>query len=95
MIRSSLSNFIKTGPSNEELIAAKQYLTGSFPLSLGSNSSMASMLLKISFYDLPKDYLSSYVDRINAVTAEEIQTAFKALVIPDKLLQISVGKQAS
>lgn len=95
MIRSSLSNFIKTGPSNEELIAAKQYLTGSFPLSLGSNSSMASMLLKISFYDLPKDYLNTYVDHINAVTAEEIQAAFQALVIPDKLLQISVGKQAS
>ena len=95
MIRASLSSFIKTGPSNEELIAAKQYLTGSFPLSLGSNSSIASMLLKISFYHLPKDYLSTYVNHINAVTAEEIQVAFQALIIPNKLLQVSVGKQPS
>ena len=95
MIRASLSSFIKTGPSNEELIAAKQYLTGSFPLSLGSNSSIASMLLKISFYHLPKDYLNTYVNHINAVTAEDIQAAFQALIIPNKLLQISVGKQSS
>ena len=92
--RKTLSSFIQTGPDKRELIAAKQYLIGSFPLSLGSNQSIADMLLKIAFYHLPKDYLQSYVDRINAVTTEDIKIAFQDIIRPNKLLQIAVGKEA-
>ena len=94
VVRKTLSSFIKTGPDKQELIAAKQYLVGSFPLSLASNQSIADMLLKIAFYHLPKDYLQSYVDRINAVTTEEIKRAFQDIIKPNKLLQIAVGKEA-
>jgi len=90
--RETLSSFIKTGPDEHELQAAKQYLTGSFPLSLASNRSIADMLLKIAFYHLPADYLDTYIDRINAVTSEQIKHAFEQLVFPDKLLQVTVGK---
>ena len=90
--RESIVSFIKAGPDEHELLAAKQYLTGSFPLSLASNRSIADILLKIAFYHLPEDYLQTYVSRINAVTADEIRSAFQALIKPNKLLQVTVGK---
>lgn len=88
----TLAQFIAEGPQEPELTAAKQYLTGSFPLSLASNSNIANMLLRIAFYHLPDDYLDSYTASINAVTTSEIKQAFQALIHPERLLVISVGK---
>lgn len=88
----TLNNFITQGPNTQELLDAKQYLTGSFPLSLASNSSIANMLLRIAFYHLPDNYLDSYVARINAVTADDIKKAFQHQVHPNKMLLVSVGK---
>ena len=90
--RETVSAFIQNGPDEHELVAAKQYLTGSFPLSLASNRSIADMLLKIAFYNLPDDFLRTYVDHINAVKTEHIKLAFQQLIVPNKLLQITVGK---
>ena len=90
--RETLVAFIKTEPDEDTLKAAKRYLTGSFPLSLASNRSIADMLLKISFYHLPDDYLRTYVNHINAVNANQIKQSFQELIVPNKLLQISVGK---
>ncbi len=92
LTRDILASFIKNGPNEAELVAAKQYLTGNFPLSMGSNRSIANLLLKIAFYHLPKDYLQTYIDHINAVSAEEIKKAFQELITPNKLLEVSVGK---
>lgn len=88
----TLTNFITQGPDEKELIAAKQYLTGSFPLSLASNSNIANMLLRIAFFQLPDNYIDTYVARINAVTAAEIKAAFQSQVNPNKMLLVSVGK---
>ncbi|KTD52746.1 M16 family metallopeptidase [Legionella quateirensis] len=88
----TLNRFISNGPSKEELDSAKQYLTGSFPLSLASNRNIAGLLLRMAFYHLPENYLDTYVQRINAVTHDEIKQAFKEQVNPDKLLLVTVGQ---
>ena len=88
----TLSRFISNGPSKEELDSAKKYLTGSFPLSLASNRNIAGLLLRMAFYHLPDNYLDTYVQRINAVTHDEIKQAFKEQVNPDKLLLVTVGQ---
>ncbi len=87
-----LKHYIATGPNQQELDAAKNYLTGSFPLSLASNRSIASLLLRMNFYHLPSNYLDTYLDHINKVTAEEIKRAFQQEVHPEKLLQVTVGR---
>jgi zinc protease len=91
LTKSVLASFIQQGPSPQELEAAKRYLTGSFPLSLSSNKAIASVLLRMSFYHLPDDYLATYLKRIETVTKEDIQTAFKQQIDPNKLLLIEVG----
>lgn len=88
----TLNRFISNGPSKEELDSAKKYLTGSFPLSLSSNRNIAGLLLRMAFYHLPENYLDTYVQRINAVTHDQIRQAFKEQVNPDKLLLITVGQ---
>ncbi len=92
VIQKELHTYISNGPSEQELNAAKQYLTGSFPLSLASNRSIATLLLRMSFYHLPDNYLDTYVDRIKAVTKDEIKQAFQQQVNPDKLLLVTVGQ---
>ena len=92
LTRKVLRSFIDKGPTSTQLQAAKQFLNGSFPLSLASNRSIADILLKIAFYHLPEDYLDSYLQHINAVTTKEIKDAFQTQIAPDTLLQVSVGK---
>jgi zinc protease len=91
LTRETLASFIKTGPKEDELIAAKRYLTGSFPLSLASNRSIADMLLKIAFYHLPNDFINTYIDNINAVSIDDITHAFQQQVNPNAMLQVTVG----
>lgn len=89
----TLSQFLISGPSDEELIAAKQYLTGSFPLSLASNDNIANMLLRMAFYHLPKDYLETYTSRIASVSLNDIKRAFDDQIHPNKMLLVTVGHQ--
>jgi zinc protease len=90
--RKNLAAFMETGPSADELRAAQQFLTGSFPMSLASNRNIAKTLLKMEFYHLPNDYLDRYIDNINNVTTEQIKQAFTQTITPNDLLQVSVGK---
>ncbi len=90
--RETLNHFLNHGPTEKELADAKQYLAGSFSLSLASNSSIANMLLRIAFYNLPDDYLDTYVAQLENVSTLDIKRAFKAFIQPENLLQITVGK---
>lgn len=92
LTREVLSDFIKKGPTEDELTAAKQYLVGSFPLSTASNRDIASILMKMAFYGLPDNYLETYTSNIESVTQKDIKQAFQKHVHPQKLLQVSVGK---
>lgn len=87
-----LKQFVTQGPNQQELNAAKNYLTGSFPMSLGSNRSIASLLLRMSFYHLPSNYLDTYLDHINKVSIDDIKRAFQQEIHPEKLLLVTVGQ---
>ncbi|KOR29465.1 zinc protease [Achromatium sp. WMS1] len=86
-----LRRFIQAGPSDQELMAAKRNITGSFPLSIASNSTIAEYLGLIGFYNLPLDYLETLTAKINAVTAQQIQSAFQRRINPEKLVTVIVG----
>ncbi|MDX2345980.1 MAG: pitrilysin family protein [Legionella sp.] len=92
LTRDTLKAFIKTGPSNAELKAAKQYLVGSFPLAIAGNQNMAGILLKMAFYGLPDNYLDTYTNNISSVSPKEVQLAFQKNVNPSRLLDVMVGK---
>ena len=91
VIRQTLEEFMKDGPDEERLTAARKNITGSFPLQTSSNANIVEYIAMMGFYDYPLDYLDTFVDKVNAVTAEEIQDAFRRRVNPDAFLVVTVG----
>jgi zinc protease len=74
-----------------ELQAAKNYINGTFVLSLDVQSGLADRLLAVEAYHLPADYLATYRDKIDAVTLTDIQHAAQKYLQPDKLAVVVVG----
>ncbi|WP_275098325.1 M16 family metallopeptidase [Sedimenticola hydrogenitrophicus] len=93
VIRQTLARFIEQGPSEVELTAAKQNITGGFPLRIASNSKILEYIAMLGFYDLPLDYLDTFVDNVNSVTSEQIRDAFQRRIKPDQLLTVVVGDE--
>jgi zinc protease len=89
--REVLDGFLKDGPSEDELAAAKANLTGSFPLRLDSNKKILDNVANIAFYGLPLDYLDHYQAKVQAVSAEQIKAAFARRVIPNNLVTVTVA----
>ena len=91
VVRQTLANFVTNGVTDAELTQAKNNIVGGFPLRIDSNKEILEYLAVIGFYDLPLNYLDEFPKRVEAVTAEQIQAAFKRHIDPDKLVTIVVG----
>ena len=93
IVNSTIKKFIDEGPSEKELIAAKQNLVGGFPLRLDSNAKIIDYISMIAFYKLPITYIDNYIQEINKVSTEQIKAAFKKKIDPNKLTTIIVGAE--
>jgi zinc protease len=80
--------------SAEELKNAKAYLTGVFPIRIETQDGLVDQLVSIRMYELPSDYLKTYRDQINAVTAEDIQRVAQKYVRPGEAAVVIVGDAA-
>jgi zinc protease len=92
LIRSAWDSMRKDGITAVELRDAQTYLTGSLPLSLSSTDRIAGLLLGLRQDGLPPDYLERYVERINAVTREDVRRVAQRLLNPDAMSVILVGR---
>lgn len=81
--------------SEIELTDAKAYLTGSFPLTIETPESIAMQVVNVLFYGLPLEQLQNFRERVNAVTADDIQRVAKAYLKPDRLSVVLVGNAAA
>jgi predicted Zn-dependent peptidase len=61
--------------SEEELEIAKSVYVGSFVLALEKPSTIARYALNIETEGLPPDFYKTYLERINAITVEDVQKA--------------------
>lgn len=87
----TLRQFIAEGPTEAELTQAKSNLTGGFPLRIDSNRKILDYLAMIGFYNLPLDYLDTWVDQVNAVDVAAVKQAFARTINPDTLVTVVVG----
>jgi zinc protease len=78
-----------------ELDGAKAYLTGSFPLTIETPESIAMQVVNALFYGLPLEQLQTFRDRVNAVTADDIQRVARKLLRPDRLSVVLVGNASA
>ncbi|NOQ94024.1 MAG: insulinase family protein [Methylophaga sp.] len=94
VMKNTLKVFTEKGPTETELVAAKQNITGGFALRLDSNSKIAGYLAMIGFYGLPLDYLDTFKSKVNAITIEQIKDAYSRRVKADKMITVLVGGKA-
>jgi len=91
VMNATLKDFIDKGPSDAELTAAKQNITGGFAMRIDTNSKLTEYVSMIGFYQMPLDYLDVFQSRIEAVTADDIKQAFARRVRPELLQTVTVG----
>jgi len=92
IMRQEWARMAKDGLTDQEMADAKTYLTGSFPLQLGSTQAIARILLQVKRDNLGIDYLNQRDRYINAVTQADIKRVAQRLLDPAKLLTVLVGK---
>jgi zinc protease len=91
IIRAEIAHMSETGVSAAELSAAKQYLTGAFPLRLDSGGKVAGILVQMQVESLGIDYLDRRNGYMEAVTMDDIKRVAKRLLNPDRLRVVVVG----
>ncbi len=91
LVRKTLADFVANGPTEKELIAAKQNIIGGFPLRIDSNRKILEYLSVIGFYDLPLTYLNDFTGRVERVTTAQIKDAFARHLHPDRMATVIVG----
>ncbi|HXI35004.1 MAG TPA: insulinase family protein [Gemmatimonadales bacterium] len=83
---------MRTEPApDSELVGAKGFLVGSFPLVIETPSQIASQLANASLLGLPADYLQRYRERLNAVTAAQARAAAQRVIKRQALTIVVVG----
>ncbi|MDZ4201783.1 MAG: pitrilysin family protein [Gallionella sp.] len=91
VVRGTLAEFIAKGPSEKELIAAKQNIIGGFPLRIDSNRKILDYLSVIGFYNLPLTYLEDFPRQIEQVSAPQIRAAFARRLDAQSMATVIVG----
>lgn len=74
-----------------ELKNAKRALIGGFALSLESPQTLISNLATQKIYNLPPDYWDAYPQRVDAITAADVQRVAKKYYDASKLQIVAVG----
>src|SRR4029079_10452396 len=77
--------------STRELSDAQEYLTGSFPLTIETPSAIALQVLNAIFYGLDLNERQTYLERVNAITVDDIQRVAQQYLRPDRLSIVLVG----
>jgi predicted Zn-dependent peptidase len=77
--------------SEEELRRAKNTLIGSFARSLESSETIAQFAINTAIYNLPADYYSTYIPRLEAIKAQEVQFVARQYLLPSNAYIIGVG----
>ncbi|HEK1683942.1 TPA: insulinase family protein [Pseudomonas putida] len=91
LVQDILADYLKNGPTQQELDDAKRELAGSFPLSNASNASIVGQLGAIGFYNLPLTWLEDFMQQSQALTVEQVKAAMNKHLSVDKLVIVTAG----
>lgn len=91
VVRDTLADYLRNGPTDAELKAAKDNLVGGFSLRIDSNRKILDNLAVIGFYGLPLNYLDTWTANVERVTAADIRAAFGRKLAADQLATVVVG----
>ena len=94
VVKDTLAEYAKNGPTQQELDDAKTYLTGSFPLAFASNGGTASQLGAFLRQNLDIGYVARRNALIQAVTLADVKRVARRLYDPARLTVVIGGSPA-
>ncbi|MEM8653256.1 MAG: pitrilysin family protein [Pseudomonadota bacterium] len=80
------------GVTQEELDAAKLFVTGAYPLRFDGNAPIARIMVGMQMLGLPIDYIATRNDKVEAVTLDDVKRVAGELLAPDDLHFVVVGQ---
>ncbi|HEX8116467.1 MAG TPA: pitrilysin family protein, partial [Pyrinomonadaceae bacterium] len=78
----------------QELEYAKQGIIRGFPRTFETPAQIADRLETVVTYDLPDTYFNSYIERVQAVTLEDVNRVANRYLQPDRLAVVVVGDRS-
>ena len=84
----------ETPVTDEELVTIKNNLIQTFPSNFESKAQQAGTFAADEYTKRDPLYWASYRDRIQAVTAADVQRVAKQYLVPEKMITLVVGNQA-
>lgn len=86
-------NQMKEGNFDEEALElAKNSISGSFSQSLERPQTVANFALNTAIYNLPADYYATYLQKVQAVTLEDVKATAQKYLQPENAYINVVGK---
>jgi predicted Zn-dependent peptidase len=79
----------------DELTRAKHYVSLRYPLGFETTGDIATRLEQALIYRLPEDYFSTYVQKIEAVSAADVQRVAQKYILPGKFAVVIAGDRAA
>ena len=84
----------KDPPAPSELKGVQNYLGGIFVLQNSSNQGIIGQLSFLDLHGLTEDYLKTYVQKVNAVTRNDVQRITEGYLNPGKMTLVVVGDKS-
>lgn len=78
-------------PSEDELRAVKNYLSGTFVLQNSSRAGIVNQLAFLDLHGLHEDYLRNYLQRVRALTPRDIQRMAQEYLRDEQMTIVIVG----
>ncbi|GFE66316.1 M16 family metallopeptidase [Litoreibacter roseus] len=92
VIKDEWAKMATEGVTQEELDAAKTYLTGAYPLRFDGNAPIARILAGMQMDELPITYIDTRNDKVDAVTLDDIKRVAARIMQPGELHFVVVGQ---
>jgi zinc protease len=91
VMSSTIAQFIANGPTVVELTAAKDNLINGYPLRIDNNRKLLDNVSSIAWNNLPLDTMETWTGQVEAVTLEQVKTAFQKHLAMDRMKIVILG----
>jgi zinc protease len=95
VMRETIDSYVRNGPTEEELRAAKDNLIGGFALRIDNNRKILDHIANIGFYEMPLDYLDTWTQQVAKLSAADIRAAFQRKLVMDRMITVVVGAEGA
>jgi len=94
-IVSAIDRFLDESLSEEELREARQRIESSYRIRLQTNAALAERMARYEILGLGHDYVEVFLDRIREIDADQVKSAARRYLDPERCTLVVVGSPKS